>query len=113
MDSILNTIKRMLGLAEDYDAFDVDIIVGINSAFMTLTQLGVGPSTGFSISDDKPEWKDFADPVRYSAAKTYIYQKVRLGFDNITSSSVIESLQRSNLELEWRLNLLAEEDGAS
>lgn len=109
MESILTTIKKLLGISEEYEHFDSDIIVHINSAFMILTQLGVGPANGFSISDEMSLWSDFlGDDPRLEAVKTYIHLKVKLLFDPPTNSAVIESLNKSISELEWRLNVAAE-----
>lgn len=104
--SILTSIKKMLGIAEDYTEFDEDIITHINSVFLNLTQLGVGPEEGFMIEDDTAVWEDFIDDsIRLQAVKTYIYLKVKLLFDPPLSSSVTESFTRMIAELEWRLNV--------
>ena len=104
--SILTSIKKMLGVAEDYTEFDEDITTHINSVFLNLTQLGVGPEEGFMIEDDIAEWKDFInDSVQLQAVKTYVYLKVKLLFDPPLSSSVTESINRMIAELEWRLNV--------
>ena len=104
--SILTSIKKMLGVAEDYTEFDEDIITHINSVFLNLTQLGVGPEEGFMIQDDTTVWEDFIDDsIRLQAVKTYMYLKVKLLFDPPLSSSVTESFTRMIAELEWRLNV--------
>ena len=104
--SILTSIKKMLGVAEDYTEFDEDIITHINSVFLNLTQLGVGPEEGFMIEDDTSVWEDFInDSVQLQAVKTYMYLKVKLLFDPPLSSSVTESFTRMIAELEWRLNV--------
>lgn len=109
MGSILTSIKKLLGIPEDHDHFDADIIIHINSVFMILTQLGVGPSKGFVIEDDTSEWTDFIpDTTKVEAVKSYVYLKVRLIFDPPTSSAVIESINRMISEYEWRLNVAAE-----
>ena len=111
MDSILISIKKLLGISEDYTQFDADIIMHINTVFLNLTQLGVGPSKGFSISDDISEWSDFVDienNEQLQAIKSYVYLKVKLLFDPPPSSSVIESMNRMISELEWRLNVAVE-----
>ena len=109
MESILTSIKKLLGIAEEYDQFDPDIIMHINSVFMILTQLGVGPAEGFSIEDDTAVWTDFIQDVKkLESVKTYIYLKVKLAFDPPLSSAVIESMNRLINELEWRLNVAAE-----
>lgn len=106
MYSILNSIKKMLGISEDYKQFDDDIIMHINSVFLNLNQLGVGPESGFSIEDDIAEWTDFIDDnVKLQAVKSYMYLKVKLLFDPPLSSAVTESMNRMISELEWRLNV--------
>ena len=109
MESILTSIKKLLGITEEYDQFDPDIIMHINSVFMILTRLGVGPAEGFSIEDDTAVWTDFIQDVKkLESVKTYIYLKVKLAFDPPLSSAVIESMNRLINELEWRLNVAAE-----
>ena len=104
--SILTSIKKLLGIAEDYTEFDEDIITHINSVFLNLTQLGVGPEEGFMIEDDTAVWEDFIDDsIKLQAVKTYMYLKVKLLFDPPLSSSVTESFTRMIAELEWRLNV--------
>jgi hypothetical protein len=106
LESILNTIKQMLGVSTDDTVFDVDIITHINSVFMTLQQLGVGTETVFSIQNKDTTWADFlADPEMYSAVKTYIYFKVKLMFDPPSSSYHMASFERQISELEWRLTV--------
>lgn len=109
MDSILTSIKKLLGISEDYTQFDDDIIMHINTVFLNLTQLGVGPEEGFSIEDDVASWEDFIeDNAQLQAAKSYMYLKVKLLFDPPLSSSVVESMNRMISELEWRLNVAVE-----
>lgn len=104
-DSILNSIKKLLGITEDYKHFDMDIIMHINMAFMILYQLGVGPSTPFSIEDESSEWSDFlGDSSDLNGVKTYIYLKVRQVFDPPQSSAVAEAIKQNIAELEYRLN---------
>lgn len=105
MDSILTSVKKMLGIAEEYDHFDADLIMHINSVLTILGQLGVGPDEGFFIEDDGAEWTDFvSDMSNLQFIKTYVYQKVKLLFDPPQSASAIEALNRSISELEWRIN---------
>ena len=109
MESILTSIKKLLGIDEEYTQFDSDIIMHINSVFLNLTQLGVGPSEGFQIEDDSDTWEDFiGDSNQLQAVKSYVYLKVKLVFDPPLSSSVIESMNRMITELEWRLNVAVE-----
>lgn len=95
----------MLGIAEEYEHFDADIIMHINTVFMILTQMGVGPEEGFTIEDDLATWSDFIeDDVKfYEGLKSYMVLKVRVLFDPPTSSAVMEATNRMIDELEWRL----------
>lgn len=109
MGSILTSIKKLLGIAEDYEHFDSDIIMHINSVFMILNQLGVGPSEVFAIENKDAVWTDFiSDITKVEAVKSYIYLKVKLLFDPPLSSAVMESIKQMISELEWRLNVAAE-----
>lgn len=107
--SILNSIKKVLGIDESYTAFDADIIMHINSVFSTLNQLGVGPAEGFMIENGEATWDTFigVDP-RLNAVKSYVYLRVRLLFDPPTTSYMIEAQQQQVRELEWRLNVQRE-----
>lgn len=113
MESILTSIKKLLGIAEDYVHFDPDIIMHINSVFMILNQLGIGPKNGFSISDKNDTWDDYLqnDSTNFEAVKSYIHLKVKLIFDPPLSSSVMEAMKQIINELEWRLNVQAEFNG--
>ena len=110
MESILTSVKKHLGIVEEYDHFDDQLIEHINSAFMILHQLGVGPSEGFKIEDDSSIWSDFisTDGPNIESVKTYIFLKVKLFFDPSDSSAVIEARNRMISELEWRLNVAAD-----
>lgn len=109
-ESILTSIKKLLGLSADYTAFDQDITIHINTAFMLLSQLGVGPKEGFRITDNSKTWADFLkeDDMTLEGVKTYIYLKVRLVFDPPTSSFVLEAFNKQIEELEFRLNVQSE-----
>ena len=104
MDSILVSIKKLLGIVEEDEYFDPDIIMCINSAFSALTQLGVGPQEGFSIQDKSTVWSDFIDEPRLENVKVYVFLKVRQTFDPPTSSAVLDAISRQISELEWRIN---------
>ena len=110
MDSILTSIKKLLGIAQECTDFDIDLIIHINSVLMILTQLGVGPEKGFTIKDSRDLWEDFLedDLSKLEAVRTFVYLKVRLIFDPPSNSAVIESINRTISELEWRLNVAAE-----
>ena len=108
-ESILTSIKQFLGITEDYEHFDSVIIMHINSVFMILNQIGVGPSKCFSIKDKTAKWSDFiSDAENLEAVKSYMYMKVRLLFDPPISSAVMECTNKMISELEWRLNVSAE-----
>lgn len=105
MSSILTDVKHKIGPSGDYEYYDIDIIDAINTAFGTLTQLGVGPENGFKIEDDTTEWETYStDLVVLDLVKTYIYQKTRLIFDP-PNGSLLSALQESINELEFRLNV--------
>ena len=110
--SILNSTKKILGIAADYTVFDEDIITHINTAFSTLTQLGVGPPEGFMIEDETAQWDDFiADDMQYNAVRSYIFLRVGMLFDPPQTSYLITAKEKQIEELEWRLNVHREEDG--
>ena len=108
MDSILTSIKKLLGITEEYTHFDDDLVMHINSVFMILTQLGVGPEDGYAITGKDNKWTEFIDDNRLEAVKSYVHLKVKLLFDPPQSSAVMESMNRMISEFEWRLNVAAE-----
>ena len=108
-DSILDTIKKLLGPGQEQTHFDKYIILHINTAIMTLTDIGVGPKEGFSITSSAEVWSDFIEDIKkFEAVKTYIYLKVKLAFDPPLSSSVIEIYNKQINEIEWRLNSIVD-----
>ena len=110
-DSILDSTKKVLGLADDYTAFDVDILMHINSVFSTLNQLGIGPDDGFAIEDSIPTWDTYLDgDLRKNSIKTYMALKVRSLFDPPTTSFLIDAMNKQISEYEWRLNVVREGD---
>lgn len=109
-ESILNSTKKILGIEADYTAFDVDIMMHINSIFAVLHQIGIGPEEGFTIVDDGAVWSDFITDNRQNSVKTYVYLRVRLLFDPPTTSFHQEALKQQYQELEWRLNVVREGD---
>ena len=105
-ESILTSIKKLLGITEDYKHFDTDIIMHINTVFMILMQLGVGPSDGFTITDDSAMWSDFlTSQKQLESVKTYTYLRVKMMFDPPQSGTVIQSTENLIKELEFRLNV--------
>ena len=108
---ILSTIKKMLGVESDVTVFDTDIIMHINSVFMILNQLGVGPAECFSITGATEEWDDFlGSNVSLELVKSYIYLKVKILFDPATNSTIQEATNRQIAEFEWRLLAQVEKD---
>lgn len=109
VESILTSIKLLLGITEDYEHFDNQIVAHINSVLMILTQLGVGPPDGFIVKDKSDTWNEFIpDGKNLELVKSYIHLKAKLLFDPPSSSVVMESTNRMINEFEWRLNAAAE-----
>lgn len=105
MDSILTSIKKLLGIDEECEDFDQDLIIHINSVFINnLRQIGVGPTNGFMITGKQEAWDEFSeDSILAESVKTYIYFKVRLAFDPPSNSNLLSSIEHQISELEWRL----------
>lgn len=108
-DSILASTKKLLGIAEDYAAFDTDVITFINSALGTLHQLNVGPVDGLAITDITTDWDALAESVPVTnLARTYVYLKTRMGFDPPTARFPIQALEEQLKEMEWRIHVMVE-----
>lgn len=102
---ILYTIKKMLGVSLEESPFDMEIMVGINSAIMVLNQIGIGPS-GFVVTGIEQTWSDLLeDFTDLEAVKSYIYIRTRLVFDPPTNSFLVNALQDQMKEYEWRLSI--------
>lgn len=111
-DSILTSIKKLMGLTEEYDAFDQDILILINSVLFELEQIGVKAKDGFSLTDKTSVWSDYSDDARLlNALKPYIYMKTKLTFDPPASSGALDSMNRIIDRFEWRINLYADTGG--
>lgn len=109
IQSILDSVKKNLGIGSTYAVFDPDILTHINTTFAVLNQLGVGPKMGFMIEDSDAKWVDYIETDdNLNMLKTYIYLKVRLAFDPPQTSFAIASLEKQASELEWRLNIYAD-----
>lgn len=110
-ESILDSIKKILGMPPEYEAFDIDLIMHINTIFGVLTQIGIGPKDGYSISDSTALWSDYLGAIGTSSTiemvKTYIALRVRMIFDPPTASAVAEAMKNQISELEWRLSIQA------
>ena len=106
MDSILNSIKKLLGIEKEYEVFDADIIMHINSVFLILCQMGVGPDKPFVIHDNSATWSDFwGDKESNEAVITYVYMKVKSIFDPPSSGTANNAMDALIKEMEWRLNV--------
>lgn len=111
MESILTSIKKLLGIEEEFEQFDPDIIMHINTVFRLLKRMGVGPSKGFRIEDSESTWSEFLDDDIEDSlddVKTYIYLKVKMIFDPPTNSAHMEAMKETIKELEWTLNFEAD-----
>ena len=112
-DSILTSIKKLMGLTEEYDAFDQDILILINSVLFELEQIGVKAKEGFVLSDKTAVWSDYSDDDRLlNMLKPYIYMKTKLTFDPPTSSGALDSINRIIDRFEWRINLYSDTGGS-
>lgn len=110
-ESILDSVKHYLGILSDVKEFDNDIILHINSIFSVLTQQGIGPEEGFSISDNTIKWTDFlTNDNRLQAVKSYMNLRVRILFDPPTSATLMEAIKEQIKELEWRMYVVKEND---
>lgn len=107
-NSILDSVKKGLGMTIEYTDFDADVIVNINAAFSILYQLGVGPEGGFKISDRTAVWTDFVDDAHLEFVKTYTIQKVKQFFDPPQTGPLATALDKTLKELEWRINVAAD-----
>lgn len=104
-NSILDSVKKNLGITVEYTDFDPDIIINVNAAFSILNQLGVGPEGGFKITDNTAEWSEFTDDARLEFVKTYTIQKVKQFFDPPQTGPLATALDNTLKELEWRINV--------
>lgn len=110
MDSILTSIKKLLGIEADDTSFDNDLVIFINGALSTLTQLGVGPTYGYKITSATEVWSAFLGTTRLDleSVKSYVYLKVRLIFDPPQISYLVDAIKTQLTELEWRINVQVE-----
>lgn len=110
-ESILKSVKKLLHLPPDYEQFDLDVTIHINSAFATLHQLGLGPTDEFIVEDDTKVWSEYIGSDKYiQSVKTYVYLSVRLVFDPPATSFAIAAFEKQLSELAWRLNVQREEE---
>ena len=111
MDSILDSIKKLLGIQPEYKSFDQDIMMHINAVFVVLNQLGIGPSEGFSRNSRDIKWSKYSTELNTNLVQSYVYLKVRLMFDPPASATLVESINAMIKELEWRLYLEGDKGG--
>ena len=109
--SILDSIKKNLGIVPEYTAFDDQIILDINAAFSTLHQLGFRPDEGFEITGIDEFWSDIIEEPRFNFVKSYVCMKVRVMFDPPTSSYALDALNKQIAEYEWRIKSEIETGG--
>lgn len=102
--SILRSIKKVLGVPDEYDAFDLDIIMHINSVLSILYQMGVGPEEGMAVVDETEEWDDFFSATDLNLVRSYIFLKVRMLFDPPTTSFLLDAMNKQISEFEWRIS---------
>lgn len=108
-ESILGSVKQVLGIVPEYEYFDSQLILFINSVFPTLYELGVGPDNGFEIEDESAEWAELTNDSKLLAqVKSYVYIKVRLLFDPPSSSFALDSMNKMAQEMEWRILAMVE-----
>lgn len=111
MDSILQSVKKLLGISEEYDHFDQDIMLHINSVFSILFQLGVGPDEPFQIEDEDATWDQFLDDLAMiDCVKSYVYLRVKNLFDPPTTSFNLDAVKNMISELEWRMTVMMESE---
>lgn len=110
MDSILNNVKKLLGIDSEDDSFDIDVMTMINSTIPSLAQIGIGPSNGYIVTSADDKWTDWitTNDINLQGVKTYLYLKIKLIFDPPTNSTVVEAFNKNLNELEWRMMLAVE-----
>ena len=105
MSSILNDVKKVIGPSANYDVFESDLIMHINTVFFELNQLGVGPDEPFVLEGSSQEWTDFIDSSELEAVKTYVCLQTRMYFDPPSTGTLINAINDQLKKLEWRLNV--------
>jgi hypothetical protein len=106
--SILKSVKKRLGIPDDYDVYDEDVLMNINSALSTITQLGVGPEVGFEVQDDSATWEQLlGGDFRLNQVRDYVTLKTRLVFDPPPTSFGISSIEKLLEEMAWRIEVAA------
>lgn len=110
MHSILISVKLALGIDQDYSGFDTQVTMLINSALLSLNQLGIGPEEGVTVTGIGEEWSLLlVAETDIEAIKAFVYLKTKLGFDPPSTSFVLNAMERQIEQLEWRLMAQVEE----
>lgn len=110
-DSILKTIKKICGVQDDIEVFDLEIATHINSALSTLTQLGIGPTEGFFVEDNAATWTQFyGTDKRFNSIRSFVCLQVKSIFDPPESSYAVAAMERQIEEIKWRLSATREGD---
>lgn len=106
MESVLTSVKKMIGITEEDESFDLDLLIHINSVFGILTQIGAGPVKGFVIKDKSAKWTDFIpEGSKLEFVKSYVELKTKLIFDPPQSSTTKDAMEKCIAELEWRISV--------
>lgn len=106
---ILETTKISLGLEVDYDVFDFELLIHINSAVANLTQLGVGPKLGLIVEEDTPWSSLLGSDHHLTNAISYMFMKVKMVFDSATMSQhLVAAYEKMIEEQEFRLQVGAD-----
>lgn len=108
IDSILLSVKKLIGLTSDYTQFDADLIIHINSTFAVLNQLGVGPEDPFTITGNSETWDEFVSQQNTENVRSYMFMKVKMLFDPPSTATMHEAYSKSIEEMEWRLTVAAD-----
>lgn len=110
LNSILQSTKQVIGIAQSYTVFDENLIMAINTHLAQLTQLGLGPDEGMQVTDETNLWSEFfGNDKVLNMARSYIFLNVKLEFDPPATSFAIGAIEKQIEKLEWRLNVHREE----
>lgn len=103
-NSILTSIKGMHGISEIDESFDMELTMHINGALMIMTQLGVGPDGGFSITSKEQEWGEFLEGRKdLDLVFNDVYLRTKLIFDPPANSFLVTAMERQIKEYDWRI----------
>lgn len=111
--TIIEDLRKLLGENINQEAFDTDIMIHLNSVFLSLYQFGYTNKGKVIVVDKNTTWDDLKamDDKFTEAVKSYIFLKIKIIFDPPSSSFVLETYKQQILEYEWRLVAFKEETG--